>query len=106
MGAIDPLKTVVIILAVVAILLAAVLLVRRRPTGTARLLGREVYRPGLAASALTCLGVSMLVRMSSDAMPVAWREPASLVGGGLILAVVVLVSIRFRWRRTPRQATE
>ncbi|MFG3702210.1 hypothetical protein ACGF5C_30605 [Micromonospora sp. NPDC047620] len=78
---------------VALIVLAAVVFVHSRGTGTARLFGRVVHRPGLWASAMVCLGVSGLLRMSSieEVRPSSWQKPISLIDG-LTLAFLVLMA--------------
>lgn len=76
---------------VAMIVLAAVVFVRSRRAGTVRLFGIAVHRPGLWALALVCLGVSGLVRMSSEVTPNSWQKPTSLIDLVLTLAFVVLI---------------
>ena len=76
---------------VAMIVLAAVVLVRSRRTGTARLFGRAVHRPGLWASAVVCLGVAGLIMMSSEVMPGGWQKSTSVIYGVLWLAFLLLM---------------
>lgn len=80
---------------VALLVLAVFVIVRNRRAGAVRLFGREVHRPGLWASAVVCLGVSGLLRLSSieEVMPSGWWERISWLDGGLTLAFFVLLSI-------------
>ncbi|MGN9779595.1 hypothetical protein ACTMS0_28150 [Micromonospora sp. H33] len=95
---------------VALIVLAAVVFVHSRRTGIVRLFGRVVHRPGLWASAVVCLGVSGLLRMSSieEVRPSSWQKPISLIDGVLTLAFLVLmatylISVQRAKRRRDRE---
>ncbi|MFU8875007.1 hypothetical protein [Micromonospora sp. SL4-19] len=76
---------------VAMLVLAAVVLVRSRRTGTARLFGRAMHRPGLWASAVVCLVVAGLMMMSSEFMPGGWQKSTSVIYGMLWLAFLLLI---------------
>lgn len=96
LAAVDVAMSVLLAGAAVAMLaLAAAVLVRSRRTGSIRIFGRTMHRPGLWAAAVLCLSVSGLLRLGDieEVIPSGWRESTSLADRGLTLAFFVLFAV-------------